>query len=82
MNITIMFNDAIKRINDFLRSSKRDYELRFKDGFFVKLKKHVKNKESFLEIHTSGYDDTLPIKEAIEWLQWTLYDYKANGILG
>lgn len=82
MNITIMFNDAIKRLNEFLKSSKREYELRFNDGFFVKLKKHVKNKEQFLEIHTSGYDDTLPAHEAIEWLQWTLYDYKANGILG
>lgn len=66
MTITIMFNDAMKRINEFLKSSKREYELRFNDGFFVKLKKHIKNKEQFLEIHTSGYGDTLPAYEAIE----------------
>ena len=28
------------------------------------------------------YDDTLPAKDAVEWLEWTLYDYKCNGILG
>lgn len=82
MNITIMFNDAVNRINDFLKSPKSKYELRFQDGFFIQLKKHIKNKELFLEIHTSGYDDTLPAKDAVEWLEWTLYDYKCNGILG
>ena len=82
MDITIMFNDAVKQINIFLKSTKRECELRFQDGFFVKLKKHIKKGSTFLEIHTSGYDDILPSAEAVEWLQWTLYDYKANGILG
>ena len=73
--------EVVNKINVFLKSTTREFEARFKDGFFLKLKKHTKNKELFLEIHTSGYDDTLPIDEAIDCIKWTIYDYSANGII-
>lgn len=73
--------EAVEQINKFLSNTVQEKELRFKDGFFLKLKKHVKDGKQFLEIHTSGYDDTLEIKEALEWIKWTLFDYQANCIL-
>lgn len=73
--------EAVEQINKFLSNTVQGKELRFKDGFFLKLKKHVKDGKQFLEIHTSGYDDTLEIKEALEWIKWTLFDYQANCIL-
>jgi adenine-specific DNA methylase len=39
----------------------------------------VEKSAPYIEIHTSGYDDTLPAKEAIEWLKWELLDRAANG---
>lgn len=59
----------------------KEKEFRFKDGFFLKVKKRIKKGVQYLEIHTSGYDDTMEIKEAIEWIKWTLLDYQANGII-
>lgn len=71
----------IDKINKFLKSTTRTLELRFNDGMFMKLKKHVKKGKHFLEIHTSGYDGTLEINEALDWIKWTLYDYSVNGFL-
>ena len=72
---------VVKMINDFLKSSKTNTKIRFTDGMFMNLKKHIKKQKYYLEIHTSGYDGTMEIKEALEWIKWTLYDYSANGIL-
>lgn len=74
-------NEIINNINSFLKSSKRDFEIRLKEGCFIKIKKHTKKHEHFLEIHTSGYDGTLPITEAVDWLQWEIYDRYANGFI-
>ncbi len=82
MKITLYFNDVVETINKFLLSAKREIELQFEGGFFMKLKKHTQNGSNFLEIHTSGYDETLPMEKAIEWVKWELYDCKANGIIG
>lgn len=73
--------NIIADFNKFLKSTVREKVFTFKDGFFLQLKKHTKNGKIFLEIHTSGYDDMLEISEAIEWIKWTLFDYKANGII-
>ena len=71
----------IEKINKFLKATTRSVSLRFNDGMFMDLKKHVKNGKRFLEIHTSGYDVTLEINEALDFIKWTLYDYSANGFL-
>ena len=73
--------EAANRINDFLKSKHTSISLRFREGYYITLKKHIKGAEQYLEIHTSGYDDTLSIDEAINWLKWELLDRKANGIL-
>ena len=67
------------KINEFLAGSKTEIILRFAYGYYIKLKKHIKKSAPYIEIHTSGYDDTLPAKEAIEWLKWELLDRAANG---
>ena len=74
-------NTFIQDFNSFLTSIANEKEFRFKDGFYLKVKKHIKNGLQFLEIHTSGYDDTLKIADAIEWIKWTVLDYQANGIM-
>lgn len=74
-------NTIIQDFNKFLQNTTKEKEFRFKDGFFLKVKKHIKKGVQFLEIHTSGYDDTLEIKEAIEWVKWELIDLQANGII-
>lgn len=74
-------NTIIQDFNKFLNNTVKEKEFRFKDGFFLKIKKHVKKGVQFLEIHTSGYDDTVEIKEAIEWIKWELIDLQANEII-
>ena len=81
MTKTISFEQAASGINEFLTSNEKSFEMRFNGGFFIKLKKHIKSGNPFLEIHTSGYDDTLSAAEAIEWLKWELIDRRANGII-
>lgn len=71
----------IERINEFLTAATQTLSLRFNDGMFMDLKKHIKNGKRFLEIHTAGYDGTLEINAAISWIDWTLYDYSINGFL-
>ena len=72
---------AANEINQFLKSKKTDVEMRFVQGYFIKLKKHIKEGLPFIEIHTSGYDDTLTATEAIDWLKWELIDRRANGFM-
>ena len=73
--------EAANKINEFLKSKHASVSLSFREGYYITLKKHIKDDKPYLEIHTSGYDDTLPIDEAIDWLKWELLDRKANGIL-
>ena len=79
--MTNTIEQATNEINQFLKSDKIDAEMRFVQGYFIKLRKHIKNGLPFLEIHTSGYDDTLTVTEAIEWLKWELIDRRANGFM-
>ena len=72
---------ATNEINRFLKSNEMDIEMRFVQGYFIKLKKHIKKGLPFIEIHTSGYDDTLTASEAIDWLKWELVDRRANGFM-
>lgn len=72
---------ATDKINSFLKSNSLETEIRFTRGYFIKLKKHIKKGLPFLEIHTSGYDDTLTATEAIDWLKWELIDRRANGFM-
>lgn len=81
MDIFMGFNDTVSSINKFIASKSKSREWRFCDGFFLKLKKHTKKGELSIEIHTSGYDETLPANDAAEWILWFLYDCQANGIL-
>ena len=74
-------SEARERINNFFKSSKRKTEINFPDGLFIEIKKHIRQGEPVLEIHTSGYDGTLPAAEAVEWITWELYDYKAQKFL-
>lgn len=73
-------NRAADEINKFLNGAKTDCELRFSYGYFIKLKKHIRSGKPFIEIHTSGYDDTLPADEAVDWLKWELIDREVNGV--
>lgn len=73
-------NQATDNINKFLAGNKTEDELRFPYGYFIKLKKHIRGGHPYIEIHTSGYDDTLPATEAIDWLKWELLDREANGV--
>ena len=79
--MTNTIEQATNEINEFLKSDKMDTEMRFVQGYFIKLKKHIKTGLPFIEIHTSGYDDTLPASEAIDWLKWELVDRRANGFM-
>ena len=79
--MTNTIEQAINEINEFLKSNKMDTEMRFVQGYFIKLKKHIKKGLPFIEIHTSGYDDTLTATEAIDWLKWELVDRRANGFM-
>lgn len=72
---------ATDKINSFLKSNSLETEIRFAHGYFIKLKKHIKKGLPFIEIHTSGYDDTLTATEAIDWLKWELIDRRANGFM-
>ena len=67
-------------INKFLCGDRTEDELRFPYGYFIKLRKHIRGGRPYIEIHTSGYDDTLPANEAIDWLKWELLDREANGV--
>ena len=79
--MTNTIEQAANEINEFLKSNKMDTEMRFVQGYFIKLKKHIKKGLPFIEIHTSGYDDTLTASEAIDWLKWELVDRRANGFM-
>ena len=79
--MTNTIEQATNEINEFLKSNKTDTEMRFVQGYFIKLKKHIKKGLPFIEIHTSGYDDTLTASEAIDWLKWELVDLRANGFM-
>ena len=79
--MTNTIEQATNEINRFLKSNKTDTEMRFVQGYFIKLKKHIKKGLPFIEIHTSGYDDTLTASEAIDWLKWELVDRRANGFM-
>ena len=79
--MTNTIEQATNEINRFLKSNKTDTEMRFVQGYFIKLKKHIKKGLPFIEIHTSGYDDTLTASEAIDWLGWELVDRRANGFM-
>ena len=79
--MTNTIEQATNEINEFLKSNKMDTEMRFVQGYFIKLKKHIKKGLPFIEIHTSGYDDTLTATEAIDWLKWELVDRRANGFM-
>jgi len=81
MNIITSINKSLEQINTFLSSNKKEVELRFKDGLFLKIVKHIKGSKQELEIHTSGYDGTMEVKEAIEWIKWELLDLNANGVI-
>lgn len=73
-------NQAADNINKFLAGNKTGAEFQFPYGYYIKLKKHIRGGHPYIEIHTSGYDDTLPAAEAIDWLKWELYDRAANGV--
>ena len=79
--MTNTIEQATNEINQFLKSDKIDAEMRFVQGYFIKLRKHIKKGLPFIEIHTSGYDDTLTASEAIDWLKWELVDRRANGFM-
>lgn len=81
MNIIKSFNQALEITNKFLTSNKKEVELRFQDGLFLKVIKHIKDNKQELEIHTSGYDGTLEVNEAIDWIKWELMDLKANRVI-
>ena len=72
---------TVKNINDFLKSGRKTTELKFKYGYFLKIKKNISGDRKTLDIHTPGYDGEMEIKEALDWILWTLLDYNANGLL-
>ena len=80
MNIIKSISKSADKINNFLTSDKKEIELRFIDGLFLKIIKHTTEDKQELEVHTSGYDGIMEGKEAIEWIKWELIDLKANGI--
>ena len=81
MNIIKSIDKATEIINNFLKSNKKEIEIRLDDGLFLKVIKHINDNKKDLEIHTSGFDGTLEAKEAIDWIKWELIDLKANGFI-
>lgn len=81
MNVIKSINKTANIINKFLTSDKKEIELKFIDGLFLKIIKHITEDKQELEIHTSGYDGIMESKEAIEWIKWELLDLKANGVI-
>ena len=77
----MVLEKIIKNINDFLKSEEKLIELKFKNGYFMKIKKHISGKEKTLEIHTSGYDGEMEVNISLEWIYWELLDCNANGLL-
>lgn len=73
--------EVVNKVNAFLKSPKTNLELKFKEGCYLHLKKRIQEDNHFLEIHTPGYDGTLPATEALEWVKWEIYDYNANGLI-
>lgn len=78
MKITKSAIEAAQKIDKFISAATRELDIRFPDGFFLRIKKRGNNA---LEIHTAGYDGTLERAEAISWIKWELIDNIANGIL-
>ena len=76
-----IYSRIIDILCNFFNSKNRKKEIFFGDGYFLSVKKRIKKGELFLEIHTSGYDGTLAFSEAIDWIKWTLIDYKSNNII-
>lgn len=73
--------EIINILLDFFNSKHRKKEIFFGNGYFISIQKRIKKGAAFLEIHTSGFDGTLPVDEAIDWIKWTLIDYKSNNII-
>lgn len=82
MNVIITFNKAVENVDSFLVSNANKKEIRFPDGFYLEIIKHFSEQGHELEVHTSGYDGSMEISEALDLIKWTLIDYRANGILG
>lgn len=81
MNVIKSISKSADKINSFLISDKKEIELNFIDGLFLKVIKHATDDKQELEIHTSGYDGVMEVQEAIDWIKWELIDLKANSIL-
>ena len=80
MEIITTIEKVIEKVDTYLHSnSKKPFELRFRHGAFLKIQKRSKNKVSYLEIHTGGYDDTLPYEDALQWIMTYLINRKLNG---
>lgn len=71
----------MQNLNKFLESDAEEKEFRFKDGFFLTLKKHMQKTEPVLEIHTSEYNGTMRLGNAVEWIKAKLIDLQTNNIL-
>ncbi len=81
MNESTQMAKIVLSINKFLSNSKRNIEYKFKNGLYLSVIKRKIKGLPYLEIHTSGYDDTLPLMDAITWIKWELIDMEANGLL-
>lgn len=77
----MIVTETINKINTFLKSKRREFQANFKHGYYLRFVKHIKEGELFLEIHSPGYDDTLPIEDAVSWIQWEILDCSSNGLI-
>lgn len=79
--LVLTSKDVIEKINTFLSHKSRNLSLIFQFGKFLDLKKRTQKGITYLEIHTPGYDGTLPTKDAVSFIEGYVMDIYLNGYL-
>ena len=79
--LVLTSKDTIEKINAFLSCKSRNLSLIFQFGEFLDLKKRIRKGNTYLEIHTPGYDGTLSVKDAVSFLESYVMDIYVNGYL-
>lgn len=72
---------ACEKFAKFILGNRLDFCIEFPGGIFIAATKCEKNLMPYLEISSSGYDDTIPLDDALYWVKYRLLDLKACGIL-
>lgn len=73
---------AKETLVQFLTAKERNLEMRFSDGYYMRLKKHVRKGKFYLDVYTPEYDESMmDWKEATELCVMKLHEWRAYGFL-